>query len=177
MRHSKSAVESGGMELAELGRAAALVIAAQRWCALALSARDAGQPPLLGAMPFASVDGVLGIVASRLAAHFEGLLAGRSASVLLVDDAFARDAYALPRLSIAVTPRPAERGSPQSAEIWSALQKRHGATVALLETLGDFETIALKPESGRLILGFASAHDLDGATLADVLRRLSTPSE
>jgi hypothetical protein len=33
--------------------------------------------------------------------------------------------------------------------------------VQTLRTLPDFEAIALRPLGGRLVLGFASAHDLD----------------
>jgi putative heme iron utilization protein len=150
--------------------AAAHLISAQPCLALA-TIDDAGQPRL-SSLPFAVDGAAFAIVASRLASHTASLLARRGAAIMLVDaPAPAADAYARPRLSIDVSPQARERGSAPAGAIWSALLARHGETVALLGSLPDFEAIALVPVRGRLILGFASAHDLDAAALARVLRR------
>jgi hypothetical protein len=160
------------MDGSDPGRAAARLISAQRWFALATGG-DARESPLLSYVPFAVVGAAFGIVVSRLAAHTVHLLAGRAASVMLVDDDPQGDAYAQPRLSIGVSARPQARASAPADAIWSALQARHGATVGLLRTLPDFEAIALDPIAGRLVLGFASAHDLAGPAIAKELRALA----
>jgi putative heme iron utilization protein len=156
------------VEAAEPLREAARLIAAQRW--LALGTVDSRGVPSTSYVPFACADGALAIVVSRLAAHTGELLARRPASVLLVDDDPQGDAYARARFSIAVMPQPREANSAGAEQIWSVLAARHGATVAILHTLPDFEAISLEPVFGRLILGFASAHDIDAATIAHVLR-------
>jgi putative heme iron utilization protein len=156
------------VELAEPLQEAARLIAAQRW--LALGTVNHGGAPSTSYVPFAYAQGAFAIVVSRLAAHTGDLLARRPASVLLVDDRPESDAYARTRFSIAVTPHPKAALSADAERIWSALEARHGSTVAILRTLPDFEAISLEPVAGRLILGFASAHDVDAAAIAHVLR-------
>lgn len=159
------------MDATDSAGAAARLILARRWFALA-TVDEHGGSPLLSYMPFAVAGPAFGIVVSRLAAHTVNLLARRPASVMLVDDDPQSDAYAQPRLSIGVTAQPQAPGSAAADAIWSALEARHGATVGLLRTLPDFEAIALAPIAGRLILGFAAAHDLDAATMGAALTAL-----
>jgi putative heme iron utilization protein len=144
------------------------MIATQRW--LALGTIDDRGAPSVSYVPFAPAQGAFGIVVSRLAPHTPALLARRPASVMLVDDGREVDPYARARFSIAVTPSPRTAQSAHAEEIWSALAARQGETVAVLHTLTDFEAIALEPLGGRLVLGFASAHDVDPAAIARVLR-------
>jgi putative heme iron utilization protein len=153
-------------------REAARLISTRPW--LALSTVDRDGTPALSCVPFAVVDGTFGIVASRLAAHTANLLARRPAAILLVDGDERSDAYAQPRFSIAAEPLPRTRGSADAEAIWSALETRHGQTVQILRTLPDFEPIALRPIGGRLVLGFASAHDLDAGAIVDVLHALTS---
>jgi hypothetical protein len=122
-------------------------------------------------VPFAPVEGAFGIVVSRLAAHTANLLARRPAAVLLVDGEFAqRDVYARTRLSIDVSVTLNDARSTAAGAIWSALEDRHGDTVRTLRLLPDFEAISLEPRSGRLILGFASAHDISDVAIKALLR-------
>jgi putative heme iron utilization protein len=90
-------------------REAVRLIAQRRWFALA--SVDAAGAPALSYIPFACVDGNFGLVASRLAAHTANLLAQRPAAILFVDGDEQSDAYAQPRLSIAVSALPQPRGS------------------------------------------------------------------
>jgi heme iron utilization protein len=148
---------------------AARLVAAQVW--LALGTVDQTGVPSVTYVPFAPVNGAFGIVVSRLAVHTVNLLARRPASVLLVDDgAGVRDAYMRARFTIGVGASPMPAGSAQSDAIWSALERRQGDTVGTLRMLPDFEAISLEPVSGRLVLGFASAHDLSATAVAELLR-------
>jgi putative heme iron utilization protein len=157
------------MDGTEPRREAARLISAQSW--LALATVDAGGVPAVSYVPFATVDGAFGIVVSRLAAHTANLVARRPASVLLVDDdAPGGDAYDRVRFSIGVTASPNAPGSATSDAIWSALETRHGATVRILRELPDFAAVSLTPQSGRIVLGFASAHDIGAAALGELLR-------
>lgn len=165
-------VETGAMEAGDPWREAARLISAQLW--FALGTVDEIGVPSVSYVPFATVDGAFGVVVSRLAAHSVNLLARRPASVLLVDDDFRqRDAYSRTRFSIGVTPWPSPPGSAKADAIWSALEARQGATVRTLRSLPDFEAISLEPASGRLVLGFASAHDLGAAAIGELLRAMA----
>jgi len=150
-------------------RQAGHLISEQRW--LALGTVDQSGIPSVSYVPFATVDGAFGIVVSRLAAHSANLLARRPASLLLVDDgAEEPDAYARTRLTVGVTAQTNTPGSARANAIWSALESRQGATVRTLRTLPDFQAISLDPVSGRLVLGFASAHDLGADAIGELLR-------
>ena len=154
-------------EVEEAGR----LLAATRW--LALATLDERGAPSLSYVPFAAYAGTFGIVVSGLAAHTANLRARpASVSVLVVADEREApgDPYACTRLSVAAGAQLQPRGGPAAAAIWTALERRHGATVQTLRTLPDFEAFALTPAAGRLILGFASAHDLDAGELGALLR-------
>ena len=150
-------------------REAGRLISAQRW--LALGTVDQSGIPSVSYVPFAPVDGAFGIVVSRLAAHTANLLARRPASLLLIDDdAEQPDAYARARFTIGVTAQANAPGSARADAIWSALESRQGATVRTLRALPDFQAISLEPVSGRLVLGFASAHDIGADAIVELLR-------
>lgn len=157
------------MEGGDPRREAARLIAAQRW--FALGTADESGVPAVSYVPFASVDGAFCIVVSQLAAHTVNLLARRPASVLLVDETSQQgDAYARARFSIGVTAWPNAAGSAKADAIWDALEARQGTTVRTLRALPDFQAISLEPVGGRLVLGFASAHDLGAAAIREMLR-------
>lgn len=152
----------------QIHHAATHLLSTPLWFALAIGDRDAF--PTISYVPFALVGGAFGIVVSRLAAHSAPLVAHRTASVLLVDTQTPiSDAYVRARFSIGVSSAPQAAGSPASAAIWSALERRQGETVRTLQALPDFDAILLEPISGRLVLGFASAHDLSGPSIAELM--------
>lgn len=158
------------MEDADALPEAARLIATQRWCALGTV--DEAGVPLVTYAPFAPVDGAFAIAVTRLAAHTVNLLARRPASLMLVDEALHEgDAYARPRFTVAVSARPNAPGSAHAEAIWPALAARHGETVDTLRMLPDFVPVSLEPLSGRLVLGFASAHDVAGPAIAELLRK------
>src|SRR5579872_5707282 len=145
-------------------REVARLISSSPWIALATAGENG--TPSISYVPFAPVNGAFGIVVSRLAAHTANLLARRPAAVLLVDDDSAQpEAYARTRLSVDVSVTPNEPGSTAAGAVWDALERRHGETVSTLRLLPDFDAISLEPRSGRLILGFASAHDITGVAI------------
>jgi heme iron utilization protein len=156
------------METSDPRGEAARLVSTQRW--LALGTVDRSGVPSVTYVPFTTVNGAFGVVVSRLAAHTANLLAQRPASVLLVDDDLQQgDAYTRTRFSVSVEAVPRAHDSAEANAIWSALETRQGATVRVLRTLPDFEAIALQPTSGRIVLGFASAHDLDAGAILGLL--------
>jgi|ERR1700688_943419 len=157
------------MDADDRRREAGRLISARRW--LALGTVDQSGIPSVSYVPFAPVDGAFGIVVSRLAAHTANLFSRRPASLLLVDDEAGQpDAYARVRFTIGVTAQTNAPGSARADAIWSALESRQGATVRTLRALPDFQAISLEPASGRLVLGFASAHDIGADAIVELLR-------
>jgi heme iron utilization protein len=160
------------MDVVARRREAIRLLSEQLWFALATIDNDGF--PTVSYIPFATVDGAFGIVVSRLAVHSVPLRARRRASVLVVDGNTDRlDAYTRARLSIGVNVSPHAAGSPSADAIWRALECRHGDTARTLRALPDFDAISLEPIGGRLVLGFASAHDLSGAAIAELMKNAS----
>lgn len=150
-------------------REVARLISSLPWIALA-TVGESGTPSI-SYVPFAPVRGAFGIVVSRLAAHTASLLARRPVAILFVDDNSAQpDVYARTRLSVDVSVMPSEPGSTAADAVWTALERRHGETVSTLRLLPDFDAISLEPRGGRLILGFASAHDITDVAIKASLR-------
>jgi putative heme iron utilization protein len=153
-------------------REAIRLLSEQLWFALAIAGE--GDVPSISYVPFAIVGRAFGIAVSRLSAHSAPLLARRPASVLLVDTfAPISDAYTRARFSISVAPAPQIAHSADANAIWSALEHRQGETIQTLRALPDFDTILLEPNGGRLILGFASAHNLSGTAIAELMENAS----
>ncbi len=126
--------------------------------------------------PFAIVAGTLAIVVSKLASHSAPLRSQRPASVLVVDtESKINDAYMRARFSINVAVWFLAQGSAAADAVWSALEQRQGDTVRTLRTLPDFDAIRLQPIDGRLVLGFASAHDVSGVEIAALLENAGSP--
>ena len=158
------------MEAADARGEAARLIASQRW--LALGTVDRNGLPSVTYAPFAVAGGAFVVVVSALAVHAANLAANPAASIMLVGDDGA-DAYSRTRLTVAVSVGENAAGSPAADAIWSALETRQGETVQVPRTLPDFRPLSLTPLRGRLVLGFASAHQLGGPALAELLRGLS----
>jgi putative heme iron utilization protein len=148
---------------------AASLIGSARWFALATVAPNG--EPAVSYLPFACVDGALGIVVSGLASHAANLIARPAVSLLAVGEPEPDpDAFARARLSIEAIAREAVPNSRDAGAVWDALAARHGDTVAVLRGLPDFRAIVLQPVRARLVLGFAAAYDLDAATLETLVR-------
>jgi ADP-ribose pyrophosphatase YjhB (NUDIX family) len=120
-------------------------------------------------VPYAFSAGGLAFALSGLAAHARHLAVRGAASLLIVGPPVS-DAYARARLTLGVRVRALSAGSKPAEDAWDALQRRHGATTGILRGLTDFTAYASEPESGRLVLGFASAHDLSPSELEAGLR-------
>jgi 8-oxo-dGTP diphosphatase len=120
-------------------------------------------------VPYALSGAGLTFTLSGLAAHARHLALRETASLLIVG-APGSDAYARARLTLQVHARALGAGSEAARDAWDALQRRHGATAGILRGLMDFTVFAVEPKGGRLVLGFASAHDLPRDELEAALR-------
>ncbi|MGF1532035.1 MAG: HugZ family protein [Puniceicoccaceae bacterium] len=112
------------------------------------------------------------IYVSELAQHTRNLLAGSSASILLVEDEDgAKEIFALRRLTVRCTVWEIERGDPDFDSVLEAMEERHGGVVAGLKRMLDFHLFRLVPEKvGRLVLGFGQAYQIEGVGLDRLFR-------
>ncbi|MDO6562936.1 pyridoxamine 5'-phosphate oxidase family protein [Amphritea sp. 1_MG-2023] len=102
---------------------------------------------------------VLYVLISRLAEHTQNLQRCPAVSVMLLDDqANCRNPFARNRLTLECV---AEEVGHEAAVYESVMQQyrqRHGSTVDLLRRLPDFMLFRLRPQRGRLVIGFGRAY-------------------
>lgn len=126
--------------------------------------------PYVGLLPFVVAPdfSYLLVHASALARHSRGLGEGKPFSVLLhASDDGARDPLQLPRLTLDGRSEALTRDSTP----WKEGRARYEArfpTSAPTFSLGDFSLYALRPETGRLVAGFARASTVTAAALASL---------
>lgn len=146
---------------------ATALAALRRECRTAILATvDTDAQPDASYTPFvddAATAGAVLILVSGLARHTANMLRSRRASVMLIlDESGAAQVFARRRATFLCRVEEIARGSPTWASGVDALQARHGAVVAMVRELGDFQLLRLVPESGTLVLGFGRAFRLTG---------------
>ena len=137
--------------------------------ALALATIDQHGRPSASYLPFARIGDRLCALVSGLAAHTRDLASRPSVSLLILDPGTASETYAHPRMTVEATTQFVERGSTDGSAICSALESRLGETVRTLCDLPDFVPLFFTLGVARVVLGFGSAHNIDGETLRAAL--------
>jgi putative heme iron utilization protein len=138
--------------------------------ALALATIDQHGRPSASYLPFARIGDRLCALVSGLAAHTRDLASRPSVSLLFLDPNASGEAYARPRMTVTATTAFVERGSADGDAICSAIEARLGETVRVLCDLPDFVPLFFTLGAARVVLGFGSAHNIDGETLCAALR-------
>jgi heme iron utilization protein len=102
------------------------------------------------------------IYVSGLSTHTQNLNAVPQASVLFIEDeSKTQQAFARRRLNYECTASLAQRDTATWLQIISDFETRFGNIIQLLTTLPDFRIFQLKPNSGRFVVGFGAAYDID----------------
>lgn len=123
--------------------------------------------PVVGLLPFAAAPDLTGayVLASRLARHWRGLAAGSPFGVLIHRPVRPTDdARQVPRVSLDGVAEPLPRDAPAHAGARARYLEKHPES-EMLFGLGDFDLVALRFRSGRLVDGFARAFNLTEETL------------
>jgi hypothetical protein len=144
---------------------------------LATVQRD--QTPLASYTPFArSDDGAsIWILVSDLAGHAKNLARTGVCSVLIIrDESESVQVYIRERLQYEMTATEIQRNTSAWNLGINALTSRQGALVETLTTLSDFRLFSLQPDSGRYIVGFGQAYELEKQTLAQIGHHLKGPT-
>ncbi len=109
------------------------------------------------------------IFVSGLSSHTINLSATQRASILFIDDeAQTTEIFARRRLSYDCVARLLPRESPDWEAIADQFQQKFGELIETLRSLSDFRIYQLTPESGRFILGFGQAYQIDGKSLGQL---------
>ena len=112
--------------------------------------------------PFIWREGVFYVFISELAAHTRNLMASENTSVMFIEDeAGNRNPFARRRASFVCRALEVPRDALAFEPVLADLEDVFGATVGVLKGLSDFRLFALQPVSGRYVVGFGKAYDID----------------
>ncbi len=105
------------------------------------------------------------IYTSNLASHTGNLLTQEQASILFLGlEADSRNLFARERATFNCQVKEVRRDDAIYDSILDQLQEQFGQVVAVLRSLPDFHLLVLTPRSGRYVIGFGKAFDIDPAT-------------
>lgn len=139
-----------------------------RSCILA-TASSSGKPLSSYAPVFVDELGDYFIYVSAMAKHFTHLRKTGLASLSLIEDESAADElFARKRVTIDCLATLLKRDSDEWEKGIAGLESRHGATMGYLKGLVDFDLFRLRPDEGRLVLGFGKAYRVFGVALSDI---------
>jgi len=109
------------------------------------------------------------IYVSDLSAHTQNILSQKQASVLVIEDeSTCKIIFARKRVTFHCQAEEIERDSEQWNAITPKFLDKFGKMFEHLMGMGDFHLIALKPTSGRLVVGFGRAFDLSGERMEEI---------
>ncbi|MDQ8185119.1 pyridoxamine 5'-phosphate oxidase family protein [Pelagicoccus sp. SDUM812002] len=139
-----------------------------RSCILATTSTK-GFPLSSYAPVFLDEDGDFFVYVSAMAKHYAHLRKSGLASVSLIEDeTVAEELFARKRVTTDCEAEMVERDSQKWKAVMDGFEKRHGATVGYLKGLVDFDLFRLRPNEGRLVLGFGKAYRVFGKGLTEI---------
>ncbi|MGB3299467.1 MAG: pyridoxamine 5'-phosphate oxidase family protein [Phormidesmis sp.] len=115
------------------------------------------------------------IFVSGLSAHTQNLTATGKASALFVEDeAKTPQMFARKRLSYDCVASLLERESDHWTAITQQFESRFGNIIEVMTGLPDFRIFQLRPQSGRFVVGFGAAYDVDPSDLNRLVHKASS---
>ena len=140
---------------------------------LTIAVLDESAVPDIGVSPFIRKDDGLYIYTSHLASHVQALLAQKRASfIITLDEADTVNIWARHRLKFAGAVTELSRDTKDFSNLCDDFTAMHGNTMPLIKNFTDFHMLRITPENGVLVLGFAKAFLLKGASF-DIVAHLS----
>ena len=149
--------EISAQELGDITRRYHKLIASQQ--TLLLSTASAVGVPGISYAPFTRDEaGVFYIFVSEMACHTSNLLDNPQASILFIrPESECRNLFARERAVVCCSVKEILRENEVYTDRLQALQDQFGEVVSMLRSLSDFHLFALRPESGRFVIGFGRA--------------------
>ena len=161
---------SSGMTTASILAARDALLARK---SLTVAVLDESSIPDMGVSPFIRRDEGLYIYTSHLASHVKALLAQKRASFLItLDEADTVNIWARYRLKFVGLVTEVARDDPDFSGLCDNFTEAHGNTMPLIKNFTDFHMLRIVPEDGVLILGFAKAFVMKGASF-EIVAHLS----
>lgn len=106
------------------------------------------------------------IFVSGLSSHTQNLQTTGKAGILLIEDeAQASQIFARRRLMYDCTATLIERHELQWGTLADQFKQRFGNLIDMLRQLPDFRIFQLRPQSGRFVVGFGAAYEVDPTNL------------
>ena len=140
---------------------------------LTVAVLDESAVPEMGVSPFIRRDNALYVYTSHLAGHVKALLAQKRASfVITLDEADTENIWARHRLKFAGAVTEVARDDKDFSGLCDDFTGAHGNTMPLIKNFTDFHMLRITPENGVLVLGFARAFLVKGASF-DIVAHLS----
>ena len=140
---------------------------------LTVAVLDESAVPDMGVSPFIRRDDGLFIYTSHLASHVQALLAQKRASfIITLDEVDTVNIWARHRLKFSGTVSEVARNDRDFSGLCDSFTGAHGNTMPLIKNFTDFHMLRITPENGVLVLGFAKAFLVKGASF-DIMAHLS----
>ena len=140
---------------------------------LTVAVLDEGAVPEMGVSPFIRRDDGLYIYTSHLAGHVQALLVQKCASfIITLDEAVTANIWARVRLKCTGAVSEVPRDDPDFSGLCDDFAAAHGNTMQLIRDFTDFHMLRITPQSGVLVLGFAKAFLVKGASF-EIVAHLS----
>ncbi len=116
------------------------------------------------------------IFTSGLSAHTQNLLRTPKAGVLIIEDECASlQIFARQRIQYDCAVTLLERQSPEWEDTANVFEQRFGNLIQMLRQLADFQIFRLAPQTGRFIMGFGAAYDVNPTDLSQLIPKAVTP--
>lgn len=132
--------------------------------------RADGQPQASYAPFIMDSDRRFYIFTSGLASHTQNLQATPKAGILLIEDeAATKQVFARQRLMYDCTSELVERHVPRWGDLADRFKRQFGDLIEMLRQLPDFQIFQLTPVSGRFVVGFGAAYEVDPSNLARLI--------
>ncbi len=153
--------EISKQELEDITRRYHELIASQQ--TLLLSTASAAGVPDISYAPFVSDQaGLFYIYVSEMACHTVNLLNNPQASALFIlPESASSNLFARERAVLSCSVKEIMRDDEIYADRLQAMQDKFGEVVSVLRSLSDFHLFALRPESGRYVIGFGRAFTIN----------------
>ena len=153
--------EISAQELEDFTRRYHELIASQQ--TLLLSTASVTGVPEISYAPFVRDHaGLFYIFVSEIAGHTANLLTNPQASLLFIrPESECRNLFARERAVIGCSVKEILRDDEIFIDRLQALQDKFGEVVNVLRSLSDFHLFALRPESGRFVIGFGRAFTIN----------------
>ncbi len=131
-----------------------------------------GQPNASYAPCVVDEDRNIYIFVSGLSAHTQNLTDTGTASTLFIqDEARSPQMFARQRLSYSCAATLVDRQSDHWQSIIQQFESRFGNIIEVMKGLADFRIFQLSPQSGRFVVGFGAAYDVDPNDLSRLIHK------